>query len=510
MKLRRHLACTLAAVLLLPVAAGHAAVSDVPIGGRLVRLRASQSNPERRNLTFHSALDAAIAPPFPNPATGASLLVFTSNAAGQCRAEIPLPANKWLPIRNDGPSRGWRYRDRTGSAGGVRRVVIRRGPSGGHIFVKARGSAFPCGLQAAAQNEPLAVVLRLGDTRYCAAFGGNVTDNATGRFDAHDASAPDACPDNDLTVANLNVLHGLFCPSETGFCRLSDRIALLGQWIVERGCPDVIALQEVFDLPPTGSMIPEIETQLLNVCPFTYSIVYIRTIGIDDSLLLSRYPALTSEVQLLYGPFRSVLHARLDHPIGPVDVFSTHLASGSDLAQSPCGTFEACPTECVSAGAATVRQCQAVVLATFVEAVHDVATPGLIVGDFNESPLTFVYNQFVDRGWTDTFLAAGNAECVPATGFGCTSGRADEDLSDLESPDLNQNERIDYIFLTPPGAASSCTAMLDSPSDADADGIATRLFADEPNPFAPSCGPAPAPICWPSDHTGVQADVNCE
>jgi len=70
MELRRHLATTLAALFLLPVAAGHAAVSDVPIGGRLVRLRASQSNPERRNLTFHSALDAAIAPPFPNPLPG--------------------------------------------------------------------------------------------------------------------------------------------------------------------------------------------------------------------------------------------------------------------------------------------------------------------------------------------------------------------------------------------------------------------------------------------------------
>ncbi len=510
MELGKRFVSTLAAVLLLPVGAGQAAVSDVPTGGRLVRLRASQNNPERRNFTFHSALDAAVAPPFPSPATGASLLVFTSNAAGQCRAEIPLPASHWQAIRNDGSNRGWRYRDRTGSAGGIRRVVIRTGPDGGHIFVKGRGSAFPCALAAAAQNEPLAVVLRLGDTRYCAAFGGNVTDNTTGRFDAHDAPAPVACPDNDLTVANLNVLHGFFCPSGTGFCRLSDRIALLGQWIVERGCPDVVALQEVFDLPPTGSMIPEIQTQLLNVCPFTYNILYIRTNAIDDELLLSRYPALSTEVSLLYGAFRNVLYARLDHPIGPVDVFSTHLASGSDGANNPCGSQGPCPAECVAAGAATVRECQAVRLATFAEARHDVTTPGVIVGDFNAEPFTFVYNQFVDRGWPDTYLGAGNAECVPATGLGCTSGREDQDLSDLESPVLNQTERIDYVFLIPPGAGSSCAGTLDSPSDADGDGIATRLFADEPNPFASTCGPAPDPICWVSDHTGVQTDVNCD
>ena len=50
---------------------------------------------------------------------------------------------------------------------------------------------------------------------------------------------------------------------------------------------------------------------------------------------------------------------------------------------------------------------------------------------------------------------------------------------------------------------------IEAAGDPDGDGVATRLFADEPNPFSPSCGAAPDPICWSSDHTGVQADVNC-
>jgi len=74
----------------------------------------------------------------------------------------------------------------------------------------------------------------------------------------------------------------------------------------------------------------------------------------------------------LYGPFRYAQHARLDHPIGPLDVFSTHLSSSSDFATSPCGTFEPCPAECTAAGASTVRQCQAVQLAHYVAAAHDV------------------------------------------------------------------------------------------------------------------------------------------
>jgi len=44
---------------------------------------------------------------------------------------------------------------------------------------------------------------------------------------------------------------------------------------------------------------------------------------------------------------------------------------------------------------------------------------------------------------------------------------------------------------------------------ADGDATATRIFADDPNPFAPACGPLPDPICWPSDHEGAELDLNC-
>jgi endonuclease/exonuclease/phosphatase family metal-dependent hydrolase len=225
-------------------------------------------------------------------------------------------------------------------------------------------------------------------------------------------------------------------------------------------------------------------------------------------MLLSRYPVVAHELRQLYRQFRSVLFARIDHPIGPVDVFSTHLASSSDGAQMPC-TAPNCPAECVTGGAATVRDCQGVQMARFVAERHDVATPAVATGDFNESPGTFVYNQFLGRGWTDVYLGAGNPECDPATGIGCTSGREDEALSHLESPASNETERIDFIFLVPPAAGSLCAARIDSGADADSDGTATRIFADDPNPFAQTFGPAPAAICWPSDHEGMQLDLNC-
>jgi len=66
------------------------------------------------------------------------------------------------------------------------------------------------------------------------------------------------------------------------------------------------------------------------------------------------------------------------------------------------------------------------------------------------------------------------------------------------------DERIDYIFF---GGVNLDLCVVDTADDADGDGIATRLFADEPS--AADCGPSPADICWPSDHVGVQADLDC-
>ncbi len=316
------------------------------------------------------------------------------------------------------------------------------------------------------------------------------------------------CPpsDSDLTVANLNILHGVFCPSKPEACRLADRIDLLFQWIEQSGCPDVVTLQEIWELA-----VPLIESHLAGTCPFTYELVFLplppSPSALDQEMILTRYPVLHSEVQFLHPGFRHLLYARIDHPIGPVDVVTTHLASGSDNGDSPCGMN--CPSECVAADAATVRDCQAVQLADFAEDRRNVAAPAVVTGDFNAEPYTFVYRQLAERGWLDVYLEAGNPECSPESGVGCTAGREDGNLSELESPESNEVERIDYIFVVPPDGGS-CRILLDSPLDDDGDGTATRIFADDPNPFAPSCGPVPGAICWPSDHEGVLLDLNWE
>jgi endonuclease/exonuclease/phosphatase family metal-dependent hydrolase len=203
-----------------------------------------------------------------------------------------------------------------------------------------------------------------------------------------------------------------------------------------------------------------------------------------------------------------VTHARLDHPLGLVDVFTTHLAAGVDRGSNPCGPV--CPEECVAAGAQSNRDCQVVQVLDFVERTHDLGTPAIVTGDFNARPDSFVYRHLIEAGWVDACLFAGNPECDPTTGLGCTSGREDEDLSDLESPGDGTDRRIDYVFVLPPAVEEIlCDPVIDSAQDDDGDGFATQILADAPNPFADACGPLPDAICWPSDHKGMQADVDC-
>jgi endonuclease/exonuclease/phosphatase family metal-dependent hydrolase len=356
--------------------------------------------------------------------------------------------------------------------------------------------------------------------------------------------------DMDITVANINLLHGFSCDdppapaASANQCRLADRVELLFQWLIVSGCPDIVTLQEIVDekfvlnglsqqplIGPLDSAVELIEAQLgvaETACGFRYDMVFDKAQGIDDELILTRYPVLTRARFNLHSVFQSpqlirqaefdrhVLYARVDHPFGPLDVFTTHLSSSEDFGSSSCDismsiipgvpVSRPCPDECSAAGAMTVQECQAVQLAQHVATLHDVTTPAVITGDINAEPGTFEYLQFTNRGYVDVYLEAGNPECDPTTGIGCTSGREDR-IEALESPATLGDTRVDFIFLVPP-AAEGPTCSIDPPSDEDNDSAATRTFADAPNPFAVCGGPNNA-ICWVSDHEGVELDLNC-
>ena len=306
----------------------------------------------------------------------------------------------------------------------------------------------------------------------------------------------------DLRVVSFNLLHGIFCPMDTVDCRVAERVDLLFDWLESIDCPDVVVLQEVL-----GRRVEELVRQRSEMrCSFSYLVH--EPPQRSQNFTLTRYPVLASHEEALLGGVRVLWHTRIDHPMGIVDVFNTHLAAGVDRGSAECS--EECPEQCVVQGAVTNRDCQAVQVADLAERHAADGSLRVLAGDFNATPDSFVYSHLIDRGWVDAFAAAGHRECDSSTGVGCTAGRESEALIDLESPKSGVDRRIDYMFIhAGAGGAGGCTCGIDSTDDGDSDGVATGVFADLPNPFVSACGAVPAPICWPSDHEGMQLDMNC-
>ncbi|MEZ5503416.1 MAG: endonuclease/exonuclease/phosphatase family protein [Halioglobus sp.] len=370
--------------------------------------------------------------------------------------------------------------------------------------------------------------------------------------DSNNNNGSDSAPAATVTVANLNILHGFDCdpptPADGDQCRVRDRVALLGQHLIADGCPDLVTLQEIVNKEyvqrspteqagPLDSLVTLITAELPNLarsCGFTYELVYqpflpAAVAETDEELILSRYPVVQTDTRALHSAMydethgflifaRHLLHARIEHPTGTVDLYTTHLSSGSDSATNNCTSFRelvagtgigpqvACPPECDSQD--TVRACQARQLALYVEQTRGAHNLGIISGDFNAVPGSSEYQEMTGRGWLDSHTATGQPACDGTTGIGCTTGR-DAGVGDLEQSALNVDARIDYIFVVPPDN-QTCVASLASGQQGRYAIIDAGLFAGAPNPFAKTCGAPPEPICWVSDHSGNRASLRCQ
>jgi outer membrane protein assembly factor BamB len=111
---------------------------------------------------------------------------------------LPLPAANWRALGSDARPRGYRYRDRNGSSGACRHVVLR---TGRRLRARCAGAGIQFTLNEAEQVR-LAAMLVLGEAPvgYCLEFGGEIradfpVDGAAGKgkFAARDAPAPLRC-----------------------------------------------------------------------------------------------------------------------------------------------------------------------------------------------------------------------------------------------------------------------------------------------------------------------------
>ncbi len=287
-------------------------------------------------------------------------------------------------------------------------------------------------------------------------------------------------------IVNLNVLHGnpLGSPCDPGDqCGAVDRIDLLSSHIARADCPEIVTLQEVDEL------IEELLTaEVPDLCDGSYDMRILPdpavSLGIDREVVLTSLEVV-DEVLLDLPAFPwSAHHVALESPLGPLDLVTTHLASG---ANNP-GCAEAdCMPPCADDDDA--RTCGARLILDHLdteggEGLH------LVTGDFNAEPGDPAHQLALDAGFVDAHVAAGNPECGPRQPSSCTSGRSESDLGD---PSATSGTRIDYILVRD---STTCVAVFDPDL--------TGGWANEPVEPTGASG-----VVWVSDHDGVQAGISC-
>lgn len=172
---------------------------DQPIAGTALEMRDLEGTPSRRSLRFTSR-DPVVGATDANPTVlGARLHVF-NGAGGGDSACFVLPAALWRARGS-----GYVYRDPRHGASAVTKVRLRGGRG---LQVAADGCRLPLPYSL---DEPLqsavVVALHVGETTYCARFGGTVVEDrcvsewpgSVVRFVARDAAAPAWCPDPPAT-----------------------------------------------------------------------------------------------------------------------------------------------------------------------------------------------------------------------------------------------------------------------------------------------------------------------
>ena len=295
-----------------------------------------------------------------------------------------------------------------------------------------------------------------------------------------------------VTIVNLNLLHGAFCPPETDGCRAPDRVALLMRQLEAAGCPDIVGLQEI-----NQNLSNLLFAARKHVCSGDYRLAFPKRVRNNDTeQILTTLPVRGTKVIKLVGGFRGASRVTLGSPVGPLVVVVTHQdgdpetpsSTGCKICKPPCSVDR------------SIFDCQTDAAAALADETGGPKAIRVLMGDFNVTSASARYRHLIDAGWTDSFLAAGNAECDPTTGTNCTSGREDKSLEALQDPTTRESERIDFIFVKPhPG----CDLAFDRAASTGTGSPGTGLFASAP------ATNGPGGLAWTSDHTGVAAVLTC-
>jgi hypothetical protein len=150
----------LAALVLLAPLATHPEPARAQAADHLLeRTKVSITTGKKRRLSFRGRWPGAMGTPAPAEAT---LRIVGGPGEGDSGL-IRLTADKWALARK---GKILRYRDRTGSAGGIRKIVLKMGKRGGSIRID--GGTANWAYDASGPQSRVAVILSLSGSRWCA------------------------------------------------------------------------------------------------------------------------------------------------------------------------------------------------------------------------------------------------------------------------------------------------------------------------------------------------------
>jgi endonuclease/exonuclease/phosphatase family metal-dependent hydrolase len=274
-------------------------------------------------------------------------------------------------------------------------------------------------------------------------------------------------PSAVLRVVTFNLLHG--GPSSgwrgTGE-HLEERLAMVTRELRSLA-PDIVGLQEASIARGRGNIAARLGTALGLHWAHASATRRVSGLGWLDGLIvwginfeegpavLSRFPITTTEIidlprcRRFYEP-RVLLHATVQTPRGPLEVFSTH--TGHD-------------------------ECQVRRVAEIVSA-HRGVLPAVVMGDFNAiDTADWMVELGRAHGFIDAFRSA-QPEAPGATVWQQPDG-----------PAATVRRRVDYIFVVPNGSPAPHVRE-------------SRIVLDTPT-HRPD-----GSTLWPSDHYGVLAELD--